>query len=332
MKMRVLVSAVAFACVQVGAAVPEPVDYVVPLMGTDSEPALSAGNVYPDISRPWGMHSWTPQTGPMANNWFYGYRQTKLRGFRQTHQPSPWMGDYGAFAVFPMTGAPVFDEEKRASWFSHKAETAKPHYYRAYLADYDTTFEMTPTVRAAMMRVTYPQTDSPLFLVDLIASGREKGTLKVDKAARGGDPHAIEFPRGEVKDHPFDFTFSGLKSAVLNHINMAQMKGEEINVADLAASFQRSVTDSLVTRTILCAESYGIRKVAIAGGVSANTALREAMKEACLKRGMECFYPEPVYCTDNAAMIASAAYFEYLAGRRDTMFLNAEPNLKLGER
>ena len=158
------------------------------------------------------------------------------------------------------------------------------------------------------------------------------GGPKVDKAARGGDPHAIEFPRGEVKDHPFDFTFSGLKSAVLNHINMEQMKGEEINVADLAASFQRSVTDSLVTRTILCAESYGIRKVAIAGGVSANTALREAMKEACLKRGMECFYPEPVYCTDNAAMIASAAYFEYLAGRRDTMFLNAEPNLKLGER
>ena len=170
MKMRVLVSVVTLACAQVGAAAQEPVDYVVPLMGTDSEPALSAGNVYPDISRPWGMHSWTPQTGPMANNWFYGYRQTKLRGFRQTHQPSPWMGDYGAFAVFPMTGAPVFDEEKRASWFSHKAETAKPHYYRAYLADYDTTFEMTPTVRAAMLRVTYPQTDSPLFLVDLIRS------------------------------------------------------------------------------------------------------------------------------------------------------------------
>ena len=161
MKMRVFASVVALAFANVGVAALEPVDYVVSLMGTDSEPALSAGNVYPDVSRPWGMHSWTPQTGPMANNWFYGYRQTKLRGFRQTHQPSPWMGDYGAFAVFPMTGAPVFDEQKRASWFSHKAETAKPYYYRAYLADYDTTFEMTPTVRAAMMRVTYPQTDSP---------------------------------------------------------------------------------------------------------------------------------------------------------------------------
>ena len=171
----ILLTAVALVA---DAAALEPVDLVTPLMGTDSEPALSAGNVYPDISRPWGMHSWTPQTGPMANTWFYGYRQTKLRGFRQTHQPSPWMGDYGAFAVFPMTGAPVFDE------FSHKAETAKPYFYRVYLADYDTTFEMTPTVRAAMMRVTYPQTDSPLFLVDLIASGREKGTLTVDKAAR----------------------------------------------------------------------------------------------------------------------------------------------------
>ena len=161
-----------------------PVDHVMPLMGTDSEPSLSAGNVYPAIARPWGMNSWTPQTGKMTSPWFYGYRQLKIRGFRQTHQPSPWMGDYGAFAVFPMTGAPVFDEERRASWFSHKAEAAAPYRYRVYLADYDTTFEMTPTARAAMMRVTYPQTDSPLFLVDLIAGGKEKGTLAVDRAAR----------------------------------------------------------------------------------------------------------------------------------------------------
>ena len=167
-----------------GLAGMEPVDLVTPLMGTDSEPSLSAGNVYPDISRPWGMNSWTPQTAKMASPWFYGYRQQKMRGFRQTHQPSPWMGDYGAFAVFPMTGRPIFDEEKRASWFSHKAESATPYRYRVYLADYDTTFEIAPTVRAAMMRVTYPRTDSPLFLVDLIAGGREKGTVTVDRAAR----------------------------------------------------------------------------------------------------------------------------------------------------
>jgi N6-L-threonylcarbamoyladenine synthase len=111
---------------------------------------------------------------------------------------------------------------------------------------------------------------------------------------------------------------------------MAQMKGEEINTADLCASFQKAVVESLVSRTIRCAESFGIRKVAIAGGVSANSALRESMREACEAKGMECLYPEPVYCTDNAAMIASAAYFEYLDGVRDDAFLNAEPNLKLG--
>ena len=138
------------------------------------------------------------------------------------------------------------------------------------------------------------------------------GGPKVDKASRGGNPHAIEFPRGFVRDHPYDFTFSGLKSAVLNHINMAQMKGEEINVPDLCASFQNAVVESLVSRTIRCAENFGIRKVAIAGGVSANSALRKAMQEAAAERNMECLYPEPVYCTDNAAMIASAAYLNAL--------------------
>ena len=156
------------------------------------------------------------------------------------------------------------------------------------------------------------------------------GGPKLDKAAREGDPHAIEFPRGEVRDHPYDFTFSGLKSAVLNHINMAQMKGETISTADLCASFQNAVVESLVTRTVRCAENYGYHTVAIAGGVSANTALRRMMLEECEKRGMECLYPEPVFCTDNAAMIASAAYFEYLDGVRDDAFLNAQPNLKLG--
>ncbi len=156
------------------------------------------------------------------------------------------------------------------------------------------------------------------------------GGPKVDRASRGGDPHAIEFPRGEVREHPYDFTFSGLKSAVLNYINLAQMKGEEINTADLCASFQNAAVESLVSRTIRCAENFGLRKVAIAGGVSANNALREAMQKACEAKGMECLYPEPVYCTDNAAMIASAAYFEYLDGVRDDAFLNAEPNLKLG--
>ena len=155
------------------------------------------------------------------------------------------------------------------------------------------------------------------------------GGPKVDKASKTGNPEAIEFPRGEVKDRPYDFTFSGLKSAVLNHINKANMMGEEINVPDLCASFQKSVVDSLVLRTIKCAESFGLKNVALAGGVSANSALREAFREACSEKGFSCFYPEPVYCTDNAAMIAAAGYHDFIAGERADMSLNADPSLKL---
>lgn len=158
------------------------------------------------------------------------------------------------------------------------------------------------------------------------------GGPKVDKAAKGGNPAAIEFPRGEVKEHPYDFTFSGLKSAVLNYINLANMKKEEINVPDLCASFQESVTDSLVSRTINCARSLGISRVAMAGGVSSNSALRAKLKAECEKYGFECYYPEPIYCTDNAAMIASAGYYAYLDGVRDDESLNANPNLALGVR
>lgn len=155
------------------------------------------------------------------------------------------------------------------------------------------------------------------------------GGPKVDKAAKGGNASAISFPRGGVKDHPYDFTFSGLKSAVLNYINMAQMKGEGINVPDLCASFEASVVESLVQRTVKCALEHDIATVAIAGGVSANSELRRAMKEECEKHKITCLYPELIFCTDNAAMIAAAAYYEYLAGTRDDEGLNALPNLPL---
>ncbi len=158
------------------------------------------------------------------------------------------------------------------------------------------------------------------------------GGPKVDRAARSGNPSAIEFPRGEVREHPYDFTFSGLKSAVLNYINLANMKKEEINVPDLCASFQESVTDSLVSRTVNCAKELGIRRVAMAGGVSSNSALRAKLTAECERRGFDCYYPEPVYCTDNAAMIASAGYYAYLDGVRDDESLNANPNLTLGVR
>lgn len=158
------------------------------------------------------------------------------------------------------------------------------------------------------------------------------GGPKVDKAAREGNPHAIEFPRAKVGDNPYDFSFSGLKSAVLNYINHAKMTGEEICVPDLAASFQNAVVESLVSRAIMAAKEYGYDKLAIAGGVASNSALREGMKAACEKEGIRFYHPSPIYCTDNAAMIGAAAYYEYQKGARSGWDLNAVPNLKLGER
>lgn len=158
------------------------------------------------------------------------------------------------------------------------------------------------------------------------------GGPKVDRAAKGGNPHAIEFPRARVEGAPYDFSFSGLKSAVLNHINHAKMLGEEINVPDLAASFQEAVVDALVSRAVMAAKEYGYGKLAIAGGVASNSALREGMEKACEKAGLRLYYPSPVYCTDNAAMIGVAAYYEYINGARSGWDLNAVPNLKLGER
>ncbi|MGQ7867850.1 GH92 family glycosyl hydrolase [Sunxiuqinia sp. sy24] len=149
----------------------QPVDYVNTLMGTDSEFKLSNGNTYPAIALPWGMNFWTPQTNKMGDGWVYGYDANKIRGFKQTHQPSPWINDYGQFSLFPMTGKLVIDEYERGSWFSHKAETAKPHYYKVYLADYDVVTEITPTERAAMFRFTFPETEDAYVLVDAFDQG-----------------------------------------------------------------------------------------------------------------------------------------------------------------
>ncbi|MBR5268406.1 MAG: tRNA (adenosine(37)-N6)-threonylcarbamoyltransferase complex transferase subunit TsaD [Lachnospiraceae bacterium] len=158
------------------------------------------------------------------------------------------------------------------------------------------------------------------------------GGPKVDKAAKEGNPHAMEFPRAKVGGSAYDFSFSGLKSAVLNYINQCDMKGETINVPDLAASFQNAVVDVLVSRAVAAAKEYGYGKLAIAGGVASNSALRAGMKEACEKEGIKFYYPSPIFCTDNAAMIGAAAYYEYINGARAGWDLNAVPNLKLGER
>lgn len=158
------------------------------------------------------------------------------------------------------------------------------------------------------------------------------GGPKIDRIAREGDPDAIVFPRAHVEDAPYDFSFSGVKSAVLNYINGCRMKGEQYSQADIAASFQKAVTDVLVANAMHAVEEYGVEKFAIAGGVASNSALREAMGRACEEKGVEFYYPSPVYCTDNAAMIGVAAYYEYKNGTRHGWDLNAVPNLKLGER
>lgn len=155
------------------------------------------------------------------------------------------------------------------------------------------------------------------------------GGPKVDKLAKEGNPHAISFPHAKIDGNPYDFSFSGLKSAVLNYWNHAQMMGEQVNRADLAASFQQTVVDSLVSRAILAAKEYGYDRIAIAGGVASNSALRAGMKEACEKEGIRFYYPSPILCTDNAAMIGCAAYYEYQKGVRHGWDLNAVPNLSL---
>ena len=187
------------------------VDFVQPLMGSDSDHGLSTGNTYPAIAMPWGMNFWVPQTGKMGDGWQYTYAAKKIRGLKQTHQPSPWINDYGQFSLMPIVGKPVFDEEQRASWFSHKAEKATPYYYSVYLADYDVTAELCPTERAALMSFTFPQTDSAHVVVDAFDKGsfikvlpKERKVMGFSTRNSGGVPEnfrnyfVIEF------DHDFE--------------------------------------------------------------------------------------------------------------------------------
>lgn len=158
------------------------------------------------------------------------------------------------------------------------------------------------------------------------------GGPKIDKLAMRGNSKAIEFPRAHIEGAPFDFSFSGVKSAVLNYINVAKMKDEKICVEDIAASFQESVVDVIVSHTIMAAKEYNVKSVALAGGVAANSGIREGMRKACDENGINLYYPSIGLCTDNAAMIGAAGYYEYINGIRHGLDLNAIPNLKIGER
>jgi len=173
------------------------VDYINPLMGTDSKYDLSNGNTYPAIALPWGMNFWTPQTGKMGDGWQYTYDAHKINGFKQTHQPSPWMNDYGQFAVMPVTGHLKVSQNGRASWFSHKAETAKPYYYSVYLADHDILAELTPTERTAQFQFTYPKNDSSYVVIDAFDKG---SYIKVIPGERKIVGYSTKYARGPLKN------------------------------------------------------------------------------------------------------------------------------------
>ncbi|QNL48256.1 glycoside hydrolase family 92 protein [Olivibacter sp. SDN3] len=233
----------------------DPVSHVSTLVGTQSKFELSTGNTYPAIALPWGMNFWVPQTGKMGDGWVYTYTADKIRGFKQTHQPSPWMNDYGQFSLMPMTGKPIFDEEERASWFSHKAEVAAPHYYKVYLADHDVVTEITPTERAALFRFTFPETDQSYITVDAFDKGsyikvipEERKIIGYTTKNSGGVPEnfknyfVIEF------DKPFTYQATvdqqdikeGQLEATADHsgaiIGFATKKGEQVH-ARVASSF-----------------------------------------------------------------------------------------------
>ncbi|HCW63063.1 MAG TPA: alpha-mannosidase, partial [Leeuwenhoekiella sp.] len=192
-----------------------PVDYVNPLMGTDSSPGLSNGNTYPAVAVPWGMNLWTPQTGPMGHGWAYTYNANKIRGFKQTHQPSPWMNDYGQFSLMPVTGGMKFNQDDRASWFSHKAEESTPYYYKVYLADHDVTVELTPTERAAQFKMTFPKADSSYVVIDPFDKGSYVKVIPEENKIIG---YTTKYARGRLTNFKnyfvikFDTPFSDVNT------------------------------------------------------------------------------------------------------------------------
>ena len=251
----VLTLALTASAAVIASAAPSPVDYVNTLVGSQSKHSLSTGNTYPAVALPWGMNFWTPQTGKMGDGWAYTYTADKIRGIKQTHQPSPWINDYAQFAIMPVTGKAVFDEDERASWFSHKAEVAKPYYYRTYLADWDVVAELTPTERAAIMQFTFPESDLSTVVVDPFDKGSEVTVIPEQRRIvgyttknSGGVPEnfrnyfIIEF------DKPFTYTATvadgtireGVLSTTADHaggiVGFATRKGEKVTLR-IASSF-----------------------------------------------------------------------------------------------
>ena len=265
-----------------------PVDYVNPLVGTESKSELSTGNTYPVVALPWGMNFWTAQTGKMGDGWVYTYGADKIRGLKQTHQPSPWINDYGQFSIMPVTGHKVFDEEGRASWFSHKAETATPYYYKVYLADHDATAEIAPTSRAAAVRITYPETDTAYFVVDAFDKGSSVTILPDQRTVigyttknSGGVPDGFKNYFILRFDHAFTYTGTleddmlkdGRLSSTCDHamavVGFHTRRGEQVNV-QIASSF---ISDEQALRNLKEVEGRSFDEVKEAGRTEWNRVL-----------------------------------------------------------
>lgn len=257
---KIIPIVIALACfntlqAQLVTNVSDPVEWINPLMGTDSKGSLSNGNTYPAIAVPWGMNFWMPQTGNMGNGWAYTYSSDKIRGFKQTHQPSPWMNDYGQFAIMPVSGGVKFKQDDRASWFSHKAEVAKPYYYSVYLADWDITTEIAPTERAAQFRFTFPKSDSSFITIDALDRGsyvkvipEEKKIIGYTTRNSGGVPANFKNYFVIYVDKPFTVTYTWKDSVLVKGateveakhagavIGFATARGEKVNLR-VASSF-----------------------------------------------------------------------------------------------
>jgi predicted alpha-1,2-mannosidase len=302
----------------------DPVDLVNPLMGSQSVFSLSNGNTYPAIALPWGMNFWVPQTGKMGDGWIYTYNAEKIRGFKQTHQPSPWINDYGQFSIFPETGKPKIDEDSRASWFSHKAETVSPYYYKVYLADYDVSVEIAPTERAASFRFTFPETDSACIIIDAFDQGSyikilpsENSIIGYSTKNSGGVPANFRNYFVIHFDKPFReagvWHNNSLDSKVLEKkdkhvgalIQFSTRKGEQIH-ARIASSFisqEQAILNlqeigskdfETIKREARTAWNKQLGRISIEGG----TTDQQRTFYSCLYRTM--LFPRKFYETDAA--------------------------------
>jgi predicted alpha-1,2-mannosidase len=306
----------------------DPVEQVNPLMGTDSKPSLSNGNTYPAIGVPWGMNFWMPQTGQMGNGWAYQYASDKIRGFKQTHQPSPWMNDYGQFSIMPVTGHLRFRQDDRASWFSHKAEVSKPYYYSVYLADHDVTAELTTTERAAQFQVTYPATDSSFLVIDGFNRGSYIKVIPEQKKIIG---YTTRYSRGKLTNFKNYFVIQSDKAFTLSYtwrdstlikdsleltadhagavIGFKTAKGEKVNfkIASSFISFEQAEinlkrevgTDNFETTKKKSKDSWNkqLGKVLVEGGSPEQT----QTFYSCLYRAVQ--FPQRLYEIDAAGKI-----------------------------